>query len=75
MVEIVFGVWFARRDELEQLVALDGDAFADRAQVRFRFRGTNDDGPMTVEQQAYFSERDGLIDRRRVVCSGQRPLG
>jgi hypothetical protein len=45
----------------------------DREQVRFRFRGSNRDGPMVVEQQAYLTERDGLIGWMRVVCSGQRP--
>ena len=31
------------------------DAFADREQVRYRFRGSNRDGPMVVEQQAYLT--------------------
>lgn len=74
VLEIVFGVWFGADDELEELVLLHSDAFADREQVRFRFRGRNRDGPMVVEQQAYLTERDGLIGWMRVVCSGQRPL-
>lgn len=48
------------------------DAFADRQQGRFRFRGHNHDRPMIVEQQAYLTERDGLIDWMRIVCSRQR---
>ena len=36
------------------------------------FRGHNRDGPMIVEQQAYLTERSGLIDWMRIVCSGQR---
>ena len=73
VLEIVFGVWFGADDELEELVLMHSDAFADREQVRFRFRGRNRDGPMVVEQQAYLTERDGLIGWMRVVCSGQRP--
>jgi hypothetical protein len=72
VLDIVFGVWFGPHDELEELVLLDGDASADREQVRFRFRGRNLDGPMIVEQQAYLAERDSLIGWMRIVCSGQR---
>jgi hypothetical protein len=73
VLEIVLGVWFPPHEELNELVLLDTDAFADREQVRFRFSGHNRDGPMIVEQQAYLSERDGLIGWMRIVCSGQRP--
>ena len=73
VLEIVFGVWFGADDQLEELVLMHSDAFADREQVRFRFRGSNRDGPMVVEQQAYLTERDGLIGWMRLVCSGQRP--
>ena len=72
VLEIVFGAWFGPHDDLEELVLLDCDAFADREQVRFRFRGRNRDGPMIVEQQAYLAERDSLIGWMRIVCSGQR---
>jgi hypothetical protein len=72
VLDIVFGVWFGSHDELEELVLLESDAFADREQIRFRFRGRNRNGPMIVEQQAYLAERDGLIGWMRIVCSGQR---
>jgi hypothetical protein len=72
VLDIVFGVWFGSHDELEELVLLESDAFADREQVRFRLRGRNGDGPMIVEQQAYLAERDNLIGWMRIVCSGQR---
>ena len=74
VLEIVFGAWFGADDELEELVLMHSDAFADREQVRFRFRGRNRDGHMVVEQQAYLTERDGVIGWMRVVCSGQRSL-
>ena len=73
VVAIVFGSWFEPHDHLDELVLLEGDAFADREQLRFRFRGRGPDGPMLVEQQAYLAERDGLIGWMRIVCSGQRP--
>lgn len=72
VLDIVFGDWFGPGDELEELVLLESDAFADRAQLRYRFRGRNRDGPMLVEQQAYLAERDSLIGWVRIVCSGQR---
>jgi hypothetical protein len=71
---IVLGDWFEPSDELEELVLVEGDAFADRQRVRFRFRGRNADGPFIVEQQAYLSERDGRIGWMRLVCSGFRPV-
>ena len=72
VLDIVFGVWFGPHDELQELVLLNSDAFADREQVRFRFRGRNRDGPMIVEQQAYLAEHDSMIGWMRIVCSGQR---
>ncbi len=72
VLDIVLGVWFGPHDALEEPVLLESDAFADREQIRFRFRGRNLDGPMIVEQQAYLAERDGLIAWMRIVCSGQR---
>jgi len=72
VLEILFGAWFEPHDELNELVLMQSDAFADREQIRFRFRGRSRDVPMIVEQQAYLTERDGLIGWMRVVCSGQR---
>jgi hypothetical protein len=72
VLDIVFGVRFGSHDELGELMLLEPDVFADREQVRFRFRGRNRDGPMIVEQQAYLAERDNLIGWMRIVCSGQR---
>src|SRR3954454_22857925 len=69
VLDIVFGVWFGSHDELEELVLLESDVFADREQVRFRFRGRNRDGPMIVEQQAYLAQRDNVIGRLRILCS------
>ena len=59
-------------DHVDEVVAVATDAFADRQRVAYRLRGHNDDGPFVVEQQAYFTERDGRIDWMRVLCSGFR---
>jgi hypothetical protein len=66
--------WFEDSDEIEELLAVETDAFADRERVGYRFRGVNPDGPFVVEQQAYLAEREGRIGWMRVVCSGFRPL-
>jgi hypothetical protein len=72
VVEDVLHQWFEDSDELEQLISIETDSFADRERVAYRFHGRNPDGPFVVEQQAYYSERDGRIDWVRVLCSGFR---
>jgi hypothetical protein len=72
-VSEVLRMWFEDSDELEQVVMIDSDSFADRNRVAYRFHGHNPDGPFVVEQQAYYTERDGRIDWMRVLCSGFRP--
>ena len=72
VLDIVLGNWFEPSDEFDELVLVERDAFADREQLRFRFKGHNADGPFVVEQQAYISERDGHVGWMRVVCSGFR---
>jgi hypothetical protein len=73
VIDDVLRLWFEESDELEQVVAIDTDTFADRERVAYRFEGHNPDGPFVVEQQAYYTEHDGRIDWMRVVCSGFRP--
>lgn len=55
------------------MISIETDSVADRQRVAYRFHGRNQDGPFVVEQQVYYSERDGGIDWMRVVCSGFRP--
>jgi hypothetical protein len=57
-----------------EIELLEGDAFADRERVGYRFRIVNPEGNFLVEQQAYISERDGQIAWMRVVCSGFREV-
>lgn len=68
----VLKVWFDENDTIEGIDALDGDTFADRERVGYRFWVSNADGPHVVEQQAYLSERDGQIGWLRIMCSGYR---
>ena len=73
VVDDILMSWFEPSDELERLVSMQTDAFADRARVGYRLEGHNPDGPFVVEQQAYYEERDGRIGWMRVMCSGFRP--
>jgi hypothetical protein len=73
VVEDVLRKWFGGSNELEHVISIETDSFADRQRVAYRLQGHNEDGPFVVEQQAYYTERDGRIDWMRVLCSGIRP--
>ena len=66
--------WFEDSDEIEGLLKLETDSFADRERVGYRFRVRNPEGLFEVEQQVYIGEVDGRIGWMRVVCSGFRPV-
>ncbi len=74
LVENVLTSWFEDEDRVEELTSLESGDFEDRRRLVYAMRGHNDDGPFAVEQQAYFTERDGRIDWMRIVCSGFRPV-
>ncbi len=69
------GTWFDDSDDIESLTALETDAFADRQRVGYRLSVRNGEGLHLVEQQAYFTPRDGRIGWLRIMCSGYRPVG
>ena len=73
VVEQVLHQWFEDSDEIEQVLAIETDSFADRERVGYRLRVRNPDGYFVVEQQAYYTERDGRISWMRVLCSGFWP--
>jgi hypothetical protein len=73
VISTVLRRWFEESDEIEALVRLESDAFADRERVGYRFSVRNPEGRFLVEQQAYLSPRDGRIGWMRVLCSGYRP--
>jgi hypothetical protein len=73
VVDGVLRVWFEDSDHLERLVSVEADSVSDRERIAYRLEGHNPDGSFVVEQQAYYTERDGRIDWMRVLCSGFRP--
>jgi hypothetical protein len=72
VVDDVLRQWFEESDALERMISIETDSFADRERVAYRFQGHNPDGPFVVEQQVYYSERDGRIAWMRALCSGFR---
>jgi hypothetical protein len=74
MIGDVLLQWFEDADEIEALVHLESDSFADRERVGYRFRVRNPEGLFEVEQQVYIGARDGRIGWMRSVCSGFRPV-
>jgi hypothetical protein len=74
LIGTVLTQWFEDSDEIEELLKLETDAFADRERVGYRFRVRNPEGLFEVEQQVYIGEVDGRIGWMRTVCSGFRPV-
>jgi hypothetical protein len=72
VVDDILREWLDDDTEVEELIDVQTDAFADRQRVGYKFRGHDAEGPFIVEQQAYLEERDGQIVWMRVVCSGMR---
>ena len=73
VVSGVFPVWLEESDEVQELLDVETGRVSDRERVAYRFRVRNGDGEFLVEQQAYYTERDGRIDWLRILCSGFRP--
>jgi ketosteroid isomerase-like protein len=63
--------WFGEC-RIDQVERVDATAVGDRNHVAHRFTGQRPDGPFVIEQEAYFTERDGRIDWIRILCSGFR---
>jgi hypothetical protein len=70
VVRDILLVWFGEADNVESIEELETALIGTRVRVGYRLTGTCDSGPFTVEQQAYFEERDGRITWMRVLCSG-----
>ena len=69
----LFRNWFDEATVIEQVERVDLDAVGDRQHLVYRFSGHDDEAPFVIEQQVYFTERDGRIDWMRMMCSGFRP--
>ena len=72
VVADVLSDWIEDFGEVEELDGLETGTVANCQRVGYRIRGSDDEGPYVVEQQAYLEERDGQIAWMRVLCSGQR---
>jgi hypothetical protein len=73
VVSEVIRPWLADAEAIDELVEITTHAFSDTESVTYRFRGRDSEGEYVCEQHAYLTERDGLIDWMRVVCSGFTP--
>jgi hypothetical protein len=74
VIQGVLRKWFDDSDQIDELLHVDTDSFADRERVGYRFRVHNPEGEFLVDQQAYLTERDGKIGWMRVLCAGYRPI-
>ena len=73
VVDEILTTWFDDTDDIRE-VDVDRERRVRRPRARcLPFRGETPDGPFVVEQQAYYTVRDGRIDWMRVLCSGFRP--
>ena len=70
---VLFRRWFDLPTVVDEIDDVSSHAVGDRMHVAYRFLGHGDDGPFVIEQQIYFTERDGRIDWMRMMCSGFRP--
>jgi hypothetical protein len=70
----VFRRWW-EDDDIDELLSVETDAFADIEHVSYRYRGRSEDEPFIAEQQAYYRVRNGQIEWMRIMCSGTRQSG
>ena len=69
----LFRRWFDLPTIVDEIDDVSSHAVGDRLHLAYRFLGHGDDGPFVIEQQIYFTERDGRIDWMRMMCSGFMP--
>jgi hypothetical protein len=69
----LFRQWFDEATVIDQVDDVSTDSVGDRRHLAYRFSGRDGDGRFVVEQQTYYTERDGRIDWMRMMCSGFRP--
>ena len=68
----LFRGWFDEETIVNEIEDVATHPVGDRRHLAYRFRGRDADGPFVVEQQVYFTERDGRIDWMSMMCSGFR---
>jgi hypothetical protein len=67
-----FRAWFGDADPYE-VVDSSVDEIADRTRIVYRIRCFEDGEWQVVEQQAYLTASDGVIERMNLTCSGFLP--
>ncbi|MGW4527242.1 hypothetical protein [Amycolatopsis sp. NPDC004378] len=72
--DIVLGQWFGPGRRIVELCSVRTGRVAGCRHVAYRLRVRRDDVDHLVEQQAYYTARDGEIVWLRVLCSGYRSL-
>jgi hypothetical protein len=71
--DVIFGLWFASSDEIEELESVETSSVAERDRVAYRLRVRNPDGIFLVEQQAYYDTDCEKISWLRILCAGYQP--
>lgn len=69
----LFRKWFDEATVIEHVEQVQTHTVGDRQHLVYRFSGHDDDAPFVIEQQVYFTEREGRINWMRMMCSGFRP--
>lgn len=72
--EIVLGPWFGPGREIVELCSVTNGQVAETRHVGYRMRVHRDGVDHLVEQQAYYTARDGRIDWIRILCAGYQPV-
>lgn len=72
--DVIFGHWFGSGRTILELCSVTTGRVADCGHVTYRLRVERDGVDHLVEQQAYYTARDGEIGWLRVLCSGYRPI-
>jgi hypothetical protein len=72
--EIILGRWFGPGRRITELCSVTTGRVAGCRHVGYLLRVERDGTDHLVEQQAYYTTRDGAIDWLRVLCSGYQPI-
>jgi hypothetical protein len=72
--EIILGRWFGPGRRVTELCSLTTGRIAGCRHVGYLLRVERDGTDHLVEQQAYYTTRDGAIDWLRILCSGYQAV-
>ena len=72
--EIILGRWFGPGRRIVELCSVTMDQVVDCRHVGYRLLVRRDGVDHLVDQQAFYTARDGSIDWLRILCSGYRAV-